>query len=352
MDKKNILAEHAGKKGQANLIVIVLVMFIVIAAVVILWNIFNPFVKEKSEEIDVKQFNAGLEIKEAGLFVTGASRVRVIRTSGQEKIEGLKFFFYDEKGNSYNEMITDNLPLALESKVYFFSPISTLSKIQKISVFPVFQEKLGIGSSIESPSILQIPRGLVSWWRFENELSDYLDKNNGQSIGEVSFIEGKETGNKASSLSADNEEKAAYFDSGYINFFNDSSLNLKDEFAISLWLKTNSNNQEILRKGDNYKIRVDDGQINFSYSGSGIIKSKSSNFKGFSDGKWHHLIITNLMLYLDGDPDKVISINEPFDINDEDLIVGEGFKGALDDIMIFNKSLEMGQVKGVFEMTD
>lgn len=329
------MKENMNKKSQINIIVVVLLILITIVAIVVLWNIFNPLVKEKSKEINTDALSTNLEIKEAGVFLTGASKVTVTRTSGEEKIDELRFIFYDENGNSHSEGVAENLLSAMESKTYFFSPFSDISKIKKISVFPVFSGKLGIGSSIESGQILQIPSGLVSWWRLNSDFSDYLLKNNGQGIGQLSFAE-------------DEGRKAVSFNSGYVDFSNNPSLDLSKDFAISLWIKSSSKNQEVLRKGSNYKISIDkNGRVDFSYSGSGIIKNKGSNFE-ISDGKWHHLVITNLMMYVDSNPDKILSIHENLDKNPESLILGKNFKGFADEVMIFNESLSFDQVKGLF----
>jgi len=50
-----------------------------------------------------------------------------------------------------------------------------------------------------------------------------------------------------------------------------------------------------------------------------------------------------MAVYVDGKSDKNINIQDQLDINQEDLIVGEGLNGYISDLMIFNKSLDSSQ---------
>lgn len=324
------------KNAQSSLIIAVIIIFIAIIAIVLFWNIFN--LKKESKEININAIQNEIEIKEAGLFLTGASRVNVQRKSGNGSIESLKFIFFDLGGKTHTEIINDNIPRLLETNSYFFSPFEDISKIRKISVYPVVNGKEGAGSSIDSNQMMNIPAGLVSWWKFDNNLIDSIGKNNGQIIGDVKFIE-------------DEGNKAVGFNSGYIDFGNDFSLGTNKEFTLAFSIKSNSKQAEILRKGtlnSNYKINLSDkGRVFFSYSSNGNVKSYET-IKNIGDGKWHYLIITNMAIYIDGEIDRVLNINDRMDINNEELIVGEGFDGYLGNLMFFNSSVDKSQAWGIY----
>lgn len=330
------------KRGQTGLIVVVLIILVGIVIFIIFWNIFNPFLMKGAKETDTDIFKNEFEIREAGLFMTGASRVNVLRKSGNSSIDSLKFVFEDESRQSYSESVNENIPALLEIRSYFFSPIENFGKIKKISVYPVIDEKIGIGSSIESDFILDIPYGLVSLWKFNGDLEDFSGKNTGKINGNVEFVENE-------------GKKSIYSYSGFVDLGNDSSLNVNKEFAIAFWIKTSSKNAVILRKGilnPNYKIIVDeDGKIEFSFSSKGDIKSGKTS-KTIGDEKWHHLVITNMMAYIDGEADKIININDVLDTNQENLIVGEGFDGFISKLMFFNRSLDMNQAKGIYNLNN
>ena len=326
------------KRSQANIIAIVLIILMVLVAMVIFWNIFNPFVKEKSKDINTDVLNTNIQIKEVSLYATGAYRVEIERISGNDKIDSLKFIFQDENGLSQVEVISENLPKSLESKMYYFSPIENFGKIKRISVYPVIGGKSGIESSLDYNNIIEIPQGLVGWFRLKDNYEDSAGKNTGVSYGSVSFseIEGR---------------KSVYLDSGYIDFGKDDSLNLKNTLAISFWINTDYKQGNILEKGSlnpNYKVSITDtGRINFSYSSSGKTESRYG-LNNIADGKWHNLVITNMEIYLDGNPDGPINLNQQLDENGENLIVGGGLRGHIGDLMIYNISLDDSMAKSIF----
>jgi len=337
-----MLDKYLGRKGQSNIIVVVLIILAVIISIIIFWNIFNPFLRESVKEVNTDILKNEIELREAGLFLTGASRVNVLRRTGNLTIDSLKFVFEDESGRTHLESVNENIPRLLESTSYFFSPIENFGKIKKVSAYPVINGKDGIGSSVESSSILNIPSGLVSLWKFDGNLEDSVGGNTGNINGNVEFA---------------NEEgrKSLHFNSGYVDLGKDLSLDIKREFAIVFWIKTNSSNTEILKKGStkpNYGLGIDkNGRIDFSFSSKGITKSKKTS-KIIGDGKWHHLVFTNMMVYIDGEADKILNVNDALDTNQENLILGEGFNGYIGEFMFFNKSLDMSQAKGIYKNYD
>ena len=95
---KGVAKSGLGRKAQSNIIAMVLIILMVLVAIVIFWNIFNPFVKEKSKDINTDVLNTNIQIKEASLYATGAYRIKIERISGNDKgIESISFV--EDKAN-------------------------------------------------------------------------------------------------------------------------------------------------------------------------------------------------------------------------------------------------------------
>jgi len=312
----------------------------VIVAVIVLWNIFNPLLREKSKDININVLNDNIQIRGAGFYATGAYRINIERVAGNDKIDSLAIVFEDDRNNIHTETISENLPQSLESKIYYFSPIENFGKIKKITIYPVIGGKQGIKSSLDNNNIIEIPYGLVSWFKLGDNYEDSAGKNTGIINGVENFtiIDGR---------------KSAYLENSHIDFGNSESLNLKNKFAISFWIRTGNNIGVIIEKGvnnPNYKISLmNSGKINFSYSNSGTIQTNES-INNINDNKWHNILITNMAIYLDGNLDNIINLNKQLDINSENLVVGKDFKGYLSDLMIYNVSLDNSQVKGIYNL--
>jgi len=309
------------KKGQANIIAIVLISVIVIVAVAVVWNIVSPLIREKSEEAGIGKFSVNLDITDVAVFETGASKVSIKRGAGGE-IDSLKFVFYDESGNSEIEP-AESLG-ELETKTYSFSPLR-IGKISSISVFPVIDNQLGMESKSGIKNILEVPSGVVSWWRFDDGM-DFIGKNN---CNPVYIIEDEKRG------------KVASFNGEPAVCGSDISLNIDKEIGISFWIKTSSENGDIIKKGDNYLITLEKGFVNFNYG-----KQVESEDK-INDGGWHHIIATMTGIYVDNQLSSSKIMDKSGGINSEELKIGS-FNGLLDEVMLFNKGLANIEASGIY----
>jgi hypothetical protein len=289
------------------------------------------------KDVNINSFSIDLEIKKVDLFVSGASKIVLTRKSGKGNLSALKFVFVDEAGLSHTETLDKDLPRELETKDYYFSPSGNIGKIKSVSLYPVVGNKIGKEIKYDITKVAELPKGLVSWWKLKGDLKDYSGKNDGKIIGEVNFIDY-------------NTEKIVSFNNGYINFGNSSQLNIYDNFAISFWIKTNFKQGIVIKKENNYEVLLNsDGSLNFSYSRGVSLETKKTIFNNFGDNNWHHVLITNLMIYVDGNPDNSLEIDYSIYPNDNQVLVGNGFNGYIRDIMIFNKSLDFNQAKSIFE---
>lgn len=326
-----------GVKAQTGVIVIVIIVLIVLILGVVLVNIFIPMIRERTGEVKTGLLSVNLNVKEIILFVTGSSRVIIERGSGTGEFDSLKFVFSDDKGLAHVEEVKNNLG-ELETRTYYFSPFPDIGKIKSISVYPVFGKSIGREFKLGIGKILEIPGGLVSWWRFNENFEDFLGLNKCTNEGSVNIID-------------DNGKRTASFDSGFLNCGNNQILNLNKDFAFSFWIKTSDNKGILIKKGangnENYKISLNNqGKIEFSYKGS---EESSVSEDSINDGKWHYVLITNQAMYIDGNTDSILNIDKNIEINDKEFIIGEDFNGFISELMIFNRSLSIIEQESMYK---
>jgi hypothetical protein len=167
--------------------------------------------------------------------------------------------------------------------------------------------------------------------------------------------------------------------SSFINFTTTMFLNGRNTFSVSLWYKPEDDNsptskfETLLSRGDGpvtVPDRVGDWSIAlydcrkavFSF-GSGLMwdnqVTPSSNptpcetEHTFLTDQWHHLVVTCnngvLKLYRNG---VLSSYSSSYSggaapINVGDLFVGKNFTGRIDDIMIYDKVLSLGEINSL-----
>ncbi len=162
----------------------------------------------------------------------------------------------------------------------------------------------------------------------------------------------------------------------YLTTTNTSFLDNLSEFSISLWFKMDNDNDDysVLISRDESTLIVYDvfGQWSlglydsdfpvFGLHGSSVWDAY--NFPGntvIDFNEWHHLIVTfkvanhELEIYRDGilrDSNTGISNNPNMPTYQDigDLFIGKFYDGKIDDIAIFNISLNQSQVTEIFEM--
>lgn len=326
------------KKAQGNILVIILVVLMVIVGVVIAWNVVYPLVKQKGKEADTSFFNINLHVKEVVLSETGASKVSVERTSGEGEINSLKFVFYDENGQSVISSQDTNLPKELETKTYYFSPFSNFGKIKSVSVVPSINNKLGMEFKSDSQVISSFPPGLISWWRFD-DTGDLLGKNNGV----------------LSNANAQINNGNLVLDGGYFDVGKDASLSMNSQFAISAWINATSCEGKIISKGSsnkNYEVTLNssNGKIGFTSGNGNYIES----FHSIPLNNWTNVIVSIdwngiWKIFINGNQEYVGSTKTTNpSLNNERVFIGEQFNGAVNDIMIFNKTLTIENINFLY----
>ncbi|MFA5173929.1 MAG: LamG-like jellyroll fold domain-containing protein [Candidatus Pacearchaeota archaeon] len=303
------------KRGQTSVLTIILIVLISITAVIILWNVVSSILQDKTAQIDSSVLTNNLGIKEIDLFVTGLLKI-TLQNTGKGEINELKFVFYDIYGRSHIENRTDSLK-ELETKAYSFNPIPNFGKLQKISVYPVSNNNLGVEVSSEAKGIFNVPKDLISWWRFE-DANDFVGNNEGQLMGVI----------------ANGELSGA----GYFEVQN--NLNLNKEMAISFFISPSANGI-IFEKGDNYQGEIIGNKIRFS---PWNLESEELNFND-----WNHVVITmnslGTYIYINGNLAETGSLANLI-LNENSLKIYGINK--IDEFMIFNRSLVSSEVSNIY----
>lgn len=315
-------------KSQVSILVLVLIILIALISILIVWNLVVPLVREKGEEVETGSFIINLDVEEVILFETGALKVTVNRGSGKGEINGLKFVFKGE-GQSYSETVEADLIEELETKTYSFGPVIGIGKIKSVSVVPIIGKNLGMESESEVSEIIEIPNGLVSWWRFDNE-QDFVDGNNGILTNGASFVDGRLVSGIGD----------------YFNIQENSNLDINDKLALSFWIKSNADSGVIIRKQGNYGVSLVDKKIEFSFSDGNI---QTINELG---GGWNHVLISVDVggikkIYINNELE-LFQVNYNFNSNDNNLTIGE-ISGELDEVMFFNEALAIGEAEAIYD---
>ncbi|MFA7707413.1 MAG: hypothetical protein WCX73_00525 [Candidatus Pacearchaeota archaeon] len=301
-----------GRKAQVGIISLILIILIVIILIAIVWNVLVPLIKEKGEDVQFGKFTINLEVKEVILFENGVSMITINRKSGNEELDGLKFVFYDEAGNSE---VRDKEPIhELETKTYSFAAIPEIGKISRVGVAPIIKGNLGMLIESAPSDILMIPSGVVGWWRFD-DLKDFIGGNECTLI-KGGIIDGVLNGE-------------ANCDS--------KGLNLVNNMAISFWVNGNDN-KKIITKRNGYEISVVDKKIEFVYGDQQGISDEELNMS------WNHVVIDIApafsIIYVNNIP-KTFSISS-FNLGEGNLILN----GEIDNLMILNKSIT--NIEGIY----
>ncbi|MFH0988219.1 MAG: LamG-like jellyroll fold domain-containing protein, partial [Parcubacteria group bacterium] len=152
----------------------------------------------------------------------------------------------------------------------------------------------------------------------------------------------------------------------YIDAGRASGLDVKDAVTVAAWIKHSSGNGQIVNRGggwseDGYSIWFLGGTLRVE------LQNRSRNAHVLvdnvapSNNAWHHVAFTwdktsgQVTVYVDGaeQPNKGMfaeSIGTPTqNLNiGRDVITGNYFNGAIDDVLLYNKRLTAGQIHDIF----
>ena len=195
-----------------------------------------------------------------------------------------------------------------------------------------------------------LSEGLVAHWSFDNgDARD--DSGNG--------LDGNLYGVTPTTDRFGNAGKALSFDgSSYVVMPNGSTLNISGEGTVSLWVKENGDTGTLLWK------RFYTGSIGWTlYIGFpntviGYVNENASLvISSITQGQWQHVVLVygqnHMKLYVNGILRSSTANTNGFQASDADLYIGKDdsgnyYKGAIDDVRIYNRALTDAEVVGLF----
>ncbi len=233
------------------------------------------------------------------------------------------------------------------------------------------------------PNCIQPPLGMVAWWPGDGTANDFKDSNDGTLKNGATFAAGKV--GQAFSL----DGVSQYVEVPSPLSFNSPSLNFgTGDFSIDAWIKTTntSGRMAIVEKMENglddghgYTLYLNDGKLGFFMTNWSIgppiaLIEGDDTTQNLADGIWHHVAVTvhptsnlnnNGQLFINGIPvGKLINIGNTWNVgtttpdNNHPLRIGASdsffsgetnfFKGSIDEVEIFNRSLTDKEVGDIF----
>tara|TARA_Y100000034_G_scaffold60165_1_gene73125 strand:+ start:16446 stop:17384 length:939 start_codon:yes stop_codon:yes gene_type:complete len=302
------------RKAQASVLTIVLIILIVIILAAVLWNILVPLIRDEGEKVSFGQFSVNLEVTDVIMFEHGVLSVSVNRGVGEAELDGLKFVFTDAEGNAVTR---DREEIGeLETKTYSFSAITGIGKVEKVDVAPIINNELGMPTQSEIGSVLEVPYGVVSWWRFDENGNDFVGGNTCLLIDDYDYDCGVD------------------------------GLNLNN-FSISFWMLERDDG--IIIETNNYKIILEDKKIKFEDLVSGEDRGNLVSDEEIKE-EWNHVLIsvsTILKIYVNN---RVKAINfAGFDNSDNSDLTSFQIDKEIKDVMFFNKPISSENVEGLYK---
>jgi hypothetical protein len=219
-----------------------------------------------------------------------------------------------------------------------------------------------------SLTVLNMPFDINGSEDNSSGVKDYSEYSNNGTLGNATF-EFKPVWNQSGGY----DGSGAYvFYEDYIAVPNDGRYDFEDEnFSIVFWMKNLapvsdteerkmvSNGRVGNNKGYYVGYQASNDRLYFGdVGGAGYVNSV-----GFSDGGWHHVAAVytegyNYSLYFDGDALSITlsGVMDGFNATGEELCIGSyiygysrfEFNGSLDEVMIFNQSLSVEQVRAIY----
>ena len=152
--KSRLSSYTMNKRGISGVIVTVLIILVVLATIIIVWNVVQRVIKEKSGEIGIEKFSVGLSTGQVNLS-ENPIKIRVERDAGQGDISAIKIIFKNKAGASYEYNNDTLIPKELETLVYYINRTLVVNaigeNIDSFEVYPVFivsgKETIGLQAS-------------------------------------------------------------------------------------------------------------------------------------------------------------------------------------------------------------
>lgn len=132
------------KRGISGVIATVLLIVIVLVAIIIVWNVVNPFLKKSSEDMgNIDNLAISLNIDKSLSLInqTGPSKIVVTRDSAEGNFDGLKFIFRNSD-DMYIETRYEKIS-AFGTRVFNFNAYQNLTNVSSVEIYPVIKLSSG-----------------------------------------------------------------------------------------------------------------------------------------------------------------------------------------------------------------
>jgi sialidase-1 len=204
---------------------------------------------------------------------------------------------------------------------------------------------------------------LVGWWKFDeivgkSAADSSKGKHNGVLEGDLAFDKCSVSGRIGSALKFDGAKDSVRI-TGY------KGVTGTQPRTIAVWIKTAATTGEVVSwglddHGKMWTLGFIRGRIGVTPKG-GYLYMKDST----SDDAWHHVAAVvleasppnlhdNAKIYKDGEPAEIHDIGLldlwPIETGDKlDVTIGRKFKGAIDDLRIYDRALSDDEIKALFK---
>jgi len=141
------------KRGISQIITAVLIILLVLASVLLLWQAVRSIIETETQEISVEQLSYSAEIESFKVnSAQDLARVTIRRNSGGGEISEVKLIFYDTNSMTYSYEDATKIPDELETETYDIAAsdlgITNFQNIQRVEVHFIFKE-----SGVEKASL-------------------------------------------------------------------------------------------------------------------------------------------------------------------------------------------------------
>jgi len=148
-----------GKKALSGVIVSVLIIFIVIIAVVFIYNFFIPIIQESAKQAEESSFTDNIQIERNSIILDDSLSLLELKIakSGENKLSSIKAIVL-VNGTSLSYNLVD-VPKNLELRDYLLN-ITESGNIESILIYPILKNgKIGVG---QRESITEIKSGEIN----------------------------------------------------------------------------------------------------------------------------------------------------------------------------------------------
>ncbi len=216
--------------------------------------------------------------------------------------------------------------------------------------------------------------GVIAYYPFtDGNVADASSNNNDLTIVQNVTPKADRNGNTSCAYEFDSRQDPSFLSTPNTTFLNDL-----EHFSIVLWylpLDTGevTNNQILISRGEDVKCPPRKGEWAISIFETWVIFGHDNliwrpfsvwdgDFRAYLHeiyGTWHHIAAVKdgdeMLLYMDGELAETVmgvkpcSSGLPVDIGD--LFIGQGLRGRLDDIIIYNRAIGQAEVKTLYGLS-